>query len=297
MKVDFFIIGAPKCGTTALAYYLSQHPAVCIANPKEPWFFSNDLTTGYPDMPTTIDGYHERFFSHCDSADHGCIGEASPVYMVSNCAVDNILKYNPKAKFIAMLRNPVDIAYAMHANRVATSSRHENVANFERAWRLQNARKEGRDLPPDVIKPILLQYKEIASIGTQLKRVKEKVDHGNLHIIVNEDMRSDTRKIYDETLAFLGLDPFPGCDFSPANENRSWTNNKIRTLFHAGQQLKKKLRIPLNMGLLTTLKNRNMRVAPRANLSAEFRAELVEEFRPEVELLSSMLHRDFSEWK
>lgn len=38
MKVDFFIIGAPKCGTTALAYYLSQHPAVCMANPKETWF-------------------------------------------------------------------------------------------------------------------------------------------------------------------------------------------------------------------------------------------------------------------
>ncbi len=38
-----YLIGAPKCGTTALGHYLSEHPGVSFSNPKEPHFFSHDL--------------------------------------------------------------------------------------------------------------------------------------------------------------------------------------------------------------------------------------------------------------
>ncbi len=297
MKVDFFIIGAPKCGTTAMAYYLSQHPQICMADPKEPWFFSEDLEVGYPDLPTTVDGYHNRYFSHYDSRVHTRVGEASPIYMVSSCAVDKILAYNPNAKFIAMVRNPVDIAYAMHANRYATSPNHENIAGFEDAWMAQEDRLAGRKLPANVIKPILLQYRKIASIGTQLKTVMDKVPPGNLLILVNEDMRSNTQQSYNETLAFLGLEPYVDCDFSPANENKVWADKRMETIYHGLNALKQRMPFKVNLGLLSALKRKSFKTGKRPSLPSRFRAELVNEFRPEVELLSSLLNRDFSHWQ
>jgi len=43
MKPNFFIIGAPKCGTTSLATYLGMHPNVFMCSPKEPHYFSTDI--------------------------------------------------------------------------------------------------------------------------------------------------------------------------------------------------------------------------------------------------------------
>ena len=42
-KPDFFIVGAPKCGTTSLYYYLRQHPEIFLPDYKEPHYFGKDL--------------------------------------------------------------------------------------------------------------------------------------------------------------------------------------------------------------------------------------------------------------
>ena len=42
-KPDFFIVGAPKCGTTSLAEYLNSNPRVFVTNPKEPFYFCKDF--------------------------------------------------------------------------------------------------------------------------------------------------------------------------------------------------------------------------------------------------------------
>ena len=296
MKVSNFIIGAPKCGTTALAYYLGQHPNVFIAQPKEPWYFSTDLEVGYKEMPTTDDAYYQKYFGGYDKSRETHLVDASPSYMVSTCAVENILTYNPDARLIAMVRNPVEIAYAMHANRVATSVRHENVVDFEDAWRLQEERHQGRHLPPDVIKPILLQYRQIASVGSQLKRIMEVVPRQQMFIIVSDDLRTDTSAIYQRVLEFLRLPAFGGCDFSPANESKRWSSGGVRVMFSWLQGVKRKTGLSLNTGLMQGIRNAGMKTAPRTPLRPEFRVELVEEFKGEIEILSSLLDRDFSSW-
>jgi hypothetical protein len=40
---NLFIVGAPKCGTTSLHYWLSQHPEIFMSEPKEPKFFCTDF--------------------------------------------------------------------------------------------------------------------------------------------------------------------------------------------------------------------------------------------------------------
>jgi hypothetical protein len=41
-KPDFFIVGAPKSGTTAMYEYLKAHPEIFMCR-KEPHFFGSDL--------------------------------------------------------------------------------------------------------------------------------------------------------------------------------------------------------------------------------------------------------------
>ena len=106
MKVDFFIVGPPRCGSTSLSYYLSQNPSVCFANPKEPSYFSSDLEVGYDNLPTSIDEYHQRYYSHYNPNKHILVGEGSPIYLFSNVALENIRAYNPSAKLIALARHP-----------------------------------------------------------------------------------------------------------------------------------------------------------------------------------------------
>lgn len=297
MKVDFFIVGAPKCGTTALAYYLSQHPSICLSNPKEPWFFATDLVNGQPGLPKTLKEYHEQCFSH-RSSKHLLYGEASPMYMVSEAAIDNILEYNPHAKIIVMLRNPVDITYALHSSRFMAGPDREDICEFEKAWRVQESRKDGHNLPPNVVKPIGLQYRQVACIGSQLKRIMEKIERNNLLVIVNDDMRKKTEEIYDDTLRFLNLvQPENEIDFSPTNSNKNWKNMSLRKCYLMVSKLKRLIPFNLNTGLLSGIREFSMNNMKRAPLNEEFRAELVREFNSEVEILTELLQRDFSSWK
>ena len=61
-KVDFFIVGAPKSGTTALYSYLSTHPDIFLPQHKEPNFFAED----YPNLGGRLKtfGEYEKLFSN-----------------------------------------------------------------------------------------------------------------------------------------------------------------------------------------------------------------------------------------
>src|SRR3972149_11450918 len=111
MKIpNFFIVGAPKCGTTAMYTYLKQHPEVFMSDLKELHFFGTDHhRINY--TPYT----KEQYLSFFDGAgDKRRIGEASTSYLYSERAAVEIKEFNPFARIIIMLRNPVDVMYAYH---------------------------------------------------------------------------------------------------------------------------------------------------------------------------------------
>ena len=84
-KPNFFIIGAPKCGTTSLATWLSGHPNVFMSAVKEPHFFNTDDRR----FISTLEAYENLF--RAASSDHCAVGEASVWYLSSTEAVRNIL--------------------------------------------------------------------------------------------------------------------------------------------------------------------------------------------------------------
>jgi hypothetical protein len=107
-KPDFFIVGAPKSGTTAMYFYLKQHPEIFMPERKELHFFGSDFFA--PHFVRDLKEYL-KFFEGADNKKR--IGEASVWYLYSKRAAFEIKEFNPDADIIIMLRNPVDMMYSL----------------------------------------------------------------------------------------------------------------------------------------------------------------------------------------
>lgn len=298
MKANFFIVGAPKSGTTSLSEYLSGHPKVCMALPKEPSYFCDD----FPKIRlVSSESNYKSLFSRCNKKSI-IIGDASTAYLMSTTAIKNINRYNPHSKIIVILRNPVDMLPSWHSQMIY--SLFENETDFEKAYSLQEDRKKGAHIPKTCREVTYLLYSEIARFDDQLKRLFEVCNIERVKIILYDDFIKDTRSIYLEVLDFLGLEDDGRTSFPAANASktaRSAFINKIlhtppgwlwflldackntpaqNTLFRGHQFLKK-----LNTGPSQTVA-----------LNPNFIEQLKIEFRPMTEELSKIINRDLSHW-
>lgn len=107
-KVDFFIVGAMRSGTSSIRDALIKSPYLNVANGEPRFFHRNDLyEQGY-------DSYHQLFDW---SKRYRARGEKSPQYAVSPFAAKRIREYNPSARIVWMLRDPVKraISHAAHS--------------------------------------------------------------------------------------------------------------------------------------------------------------------------------------
>ncbi len=139
---DFFVVGAPRCGTTALCRYLARNPQICVSRPKEPHYF-----TRLADLPAAEEvqsDYIDRFFDHRNDA-HRVSGEGSVSYLYLPGVIEHILHFNPEARFIASVRNPLTMLPSYHLRMQFLLQ--EDETDFEWAWHLQEARARGENLP------------------------------------------------------------------------------------------------------------------------------------------------------
>ena len=119
-KPNFFIIGAPKCGTTSLSAWLGDNPQIFMSSMKEPHFFNSDDRQAV----RTFDEYEALFRGATE--EHVAIGEASVWYLSSAEAVSAILRYQPEAKFIVMVRNPIDMAPTLNGEMLLSGLEYEH---------------------------------------------------------------------------------------------------------------------------------------------------------------------------
>jgi hypothetical protein len=298
VKPNFFIVGAPKCGTTALYEYLRTHPNVFMPELKEPHFFSTDLITYH--IVKSMKEYTE-LFAEC-TEEHQRVGEASASYLRSSAAIRNIREFNADAKLIAMFRNPVDMVYSFHSQLLYWSE--ETVADFETAWRLQERRSQRLDLPRTCREPFWLQYEELGRFGTQTERMLSTFPRDQVKLILYDDFTTSPQRVYDEVIEFLDIPHDHRTEFPRVNENKrarmTWLRNFVRkpppVLRRAYHGLKGTLGGEAVGAVKQKIVDLNTARERRPPLSAEFRAELVDTFRGEVALLSRILNRDLSHW-
>jgi len=195
-KPDFFIIGAPKCGTTALYSYLKDHPRIYFSALKEPHFF-NDEDEG---RHITDQSAYWKLFA--DAADHQIAGEASVLYLSSRSAVRKIRESIPDAKLIVMLRHPVDLFFSLHQQNLFRFR--ETIRDPETAWDLQSQRALGRNIPRGCRERQTLQYRYMVSLGSQIERLYAVFPKHRILMISFNDFQRNTREVYERTLSFLG---------------------------------------------------------------------------------------------
>ncbi len=293
-KPDFFIVGAFKAGTTALYEYLRAHPQIFMSVPKEPMYFGQDLTPRYRRM--TEDEYLALFRG---AADGQRAGEASPWYLYSSGAAREIQGFNPDARIIVMLRNPVDVMYSQHSQLVF--NQREDLADFALALEAEEDRLAGRRVPTDAIRPEALHYRRSVRFPEQVRRYLEVFGAERVHFIVFDDLVADAPAVYRSTLEFLGVDPTVAIDLHVYNPNKTARSGRMQRLIFAPRGPMRRAfgtlrRFPLMHRVRDALVSANSTKAVRGRMDPELRARLTSEFAPQVAELGDIIGRDLSKW-
>lgn len=301
----FFLVGAPRCGTTALSKYLSRHPQICFSKPKEPHFFTILLKLlGKADIERD---YIQRFFFH-KTDEHLVCGEGSVSYLYSDEALDTILQLNPDAQFIVNVRNPVEMIYSYHARLLKLVE--EDQQDFRVAWDLQATRAQGNQLPKGCHDPNLFQYKEIASLGKYVEHLFEQVGRERVHVVVFDDFAADTLTEYKKVLDYLGVEYDGRTEFPRKGKHETVRFRFIQRLLKRPpkrvanflltlqQQEKRKAKGKKNwlMRLRKSLIVKNRVRAERVPLDDAMRQVLIEAFSDDIKKLGLLLSRDLSHW-
>ena len=297
---NLFIIGAPKCGTTHVVHSLSEHGQVFVPYPKETGFWATDMRR--PETVSninTLDDYLSLYSSA--QAQHKYLIDGSVIYLSSPLAVSNILEFDAHAKFVIMLRNPVEQVQSWHREQVFNFN--ENVTDFWEAWLLQDERARGESLPPRVTEPLRIQYASYCALGDQLGDVVKIIPSEQLFIGFLDDLHDDPVAFYSELQSFLGLTP-DSIGTSGAVKSRhehrypllaSWYQKPPKTLTPMVRQAKKVLRS--NKNILKWVKRLLAKKSSSYELSEDQRKALHTAFDPQTQKIEAITGRDLTHWK
>ncbi|MBF0445136.1 MAG: sulfotransferase [Magnetococcales bacterium] len=288
-KPNFFIIGAPKCGTTSMAAWLTAHPQIYMSPIKEPHYFNMDHKHG---EIKTLSSYNAQFADA--NGQEKAIGEASVWYLTSKVAVANILKFNPDAKFIVMLRNPIEMVTSLHDQMLF--SQYEHIEDFTQAWQLQEERKNGKAIPASCVEPQFIIYGDRCKLGEQLQRLYAQVPHKQVHVITMDQLKKDPQKEYKKTLEFLNVPDDGRIDFAVHNLAKARRSLPLRKAVEWLGRLKIALGITGGLGILNAIEKNNQKTRKRPPLPPQTKLILQDHFRDDIHLLEKLLERDFSHW-
>ena len=193
-RLDFILAGAQKSGTTALHYFLSRHPDICMGDQQEIHFFDNDA------MFVAEPNYAELHKHYPPVAPSTIAGDCTPSYVYHEPAMQRIWNYNPKIKLLILLRNPVERAFA-HWNM----QRYKGIEplDFFDAIREEETRIAGA--PPAQARRFA--YLERGFYGRQLERVFKFFPREQMKVVKFEDFKAKQRQTLASIFSFLGRKP------------------------------------------------------------------------------------------
>jgi hypothetical protein len=280
-KPNFFIAGMPRSGTTSMYIYLKQHPEIYLSIYKEPHFFGKDLTS-------TIYGIRSAEIYATLFAGAGGkkrIGEASVWTMASKTAAVEINAFDPSAKILIMLRNPLDMIYSLHGLYLRTGN--EDIPDFQRALEVEPERRNGRSLPQTCYFPEGLLYTEVAKYHEKIRRFVEVFTGKNIHVVLFDDFIKDTLSCCRGVFAFLGVDPGNPVELDLKKALAVIRPLVLKQLRHAHPEVKKRVALKpdeIHLG------------APRPSLPQNLRSRLQRLFKEDIEKTGQLIGKNLNPW-
>jgi hypothetical protein len=290
---DFFIVGSPKTGTTALHEMLSRHPQIYMPRLKEPRFLASDMRPlpehaqgprehGYP---TTLEEYLALFE---DATPGQRLGEATPTYLWSRTAAETIAELQPQARIIAILREPASFLRSLHL--AFLKGRNETERSLRKAISLEQPRREGRHVPSSSHRPQLLQYSEHVRYVEQLGRYHARFPPEQVLVLIYDDYLHDNEATLRRVLRFLEVDDSPPIDLMSVNVTKSTVRSwQAKGLLHALTTG----RGPLAAAAKTTAKALTTRQLRHGAIAAVQRRVVTAEPPPADERLMAELRRRY----
>ncbi len=212
-KPDFIIIGAQKGGTSSLFYYLSQHSQIQLPSSKEIHFFDNNYGKG-------IKWYRKQFPGKFIRLK--ITGEASPYYLFHPLVPQRVFSYCPNAKFIVMLRNPVDRAFShfmMQKKRGIEPLTFEEAVHAE-SFRINDEENKIKNNPEyRSINHQQLSYLARGMYYSQIKRWLNYFPKEQFLFIKSESFFNNTQKELNRIYNFLRIRQEVPFSFTPVNTN------------------------------------------------------------------------------
>jgi hypothetical protein len=299
---DFFIVGHPKSGTTALYEMLRRHPDVYMPAGKEPWFFATELHERTPPRPegtpATLAEYRALFAA---ARPEQRAGEASALYLWSRTAAARIAAAQPGARIIAILREPASFLRSLHLQFLQTNI--ETEADLAKALALEPARRGGRHIPRHTYWPQTLLYSEHVRYVEQLRRYRALFGEEQVLVLIYEDFRRENEATVRRVLRFLEVEDTAPIEPVEANPTVRARSQRLNELVHAVSVG----RGPVSLGAKAAIKAVTPTQLRRAARDAAQRhivfgeppppdealmLELRRRFEPEVVALSEYLGRD-----
>jgi hypothetical protein len=284
---DFFVVGQPKSGTTALYDMLRTHPQVFLPQSKEPWFFADELHERTPPRPggtpASLGEYRQLF---AEAAPGQRVGEISPLYLWSRTAAERICQVRPDALIIAILREPASLLRSLHLEFV--QSYVEVEPDLRRALELEPQRRAGRAIPRHTYWPKALLYSEHVAYVEQLRRYRERFGAERMLVLIYDEFRADNAAAVREVLRFVGADDATEIAPVQANPSVRVRSQRLHELVHAVSVG----RGPVSRALKATLKAVTPRRLRRGALQAAQQNVLyTEPAQPDEQLMAELRHR------
>jgi hypothetical protein len=294
-RPNFFIVGAPKSGTTALYTYLRQHPDVFLPSRKEPHFFCPDIEIR---DAVRDDQAYLSLFSGASS--YHRIGEASVWYLYSSHAAKAIKSFNPHARIIIMLRDPIEMIHALYHQRLKNG----DIDDIGLEAALSN------DTPPELTwKKLLVVNRrasgpfgiEVGRYAMQVQRYLETFGLDKVLILLYDDFAKEPRASYRSALHFLGLKAVPDPPFEIVNANKRIHSVTLHRMIRTpSAPLRAMVRAavprPIRQRLAERLVSLNSMDAARKPLPPELRMRLCEQLSSDIEKLSELIGRNLAHW-
>ncbi|MDD5254379.1 MAG: sulfotransferase [Candidatus Nanoarchaeia archaeon] len=297
-KPNLFLVGQPRAASTALYSFLKEHPDVFMCYPKEPGYFHSDFNKEIADFHkgkqrNKFENYEAylELFRDWDKEKYG--GDATVHYLYSKVAAEEIYNFNPDARVVIVLREPVDFLHSLHSQFFFMG--YEDEEDFEKAINLEEDRKNGKRIPKKIEFPSQIFYSDRIKYYEQVKRFYDKFGKDKINMIIFEDFKKDNAGWFKKLLKFLDVDSSFQPNFELINETKVLRSRHLRFLTSFIYKWKKIPQAVLPEKFYAFLKKyiyKATRASAKKELSPELRIELMKKFKPEVEKISKFLNRD-----
>jgi hypothetical protein len=309
---NFFIVGAPKAGTTSLYHYLDQHPDIYMSPIKEPccfcfevrpWNFEESLRDRAVQLQKDVLDYlhgpmdkkrsggivcewedYLRLFAAATT--QRAVGEASVNYLLSKSAPAAIASRLPHARIVMVLRSLADRAFSQYLHYVSDGLVTEPFRDYVRA----SLRHSGEGL--GIHQPFL----EMGFYAEQVQRYLTHFPREQIGIWIYEETKERPREFMREVLEFLGVDstfvPDTSKRYRQPQIPRIITPNKIlrrARMWQASRHL-----VPAS--IRSIVRRAIYRPVGSVTMGAEDRALMLDFYRSDIRRLEGILNRDLTAW-